>query len=379
MSNARKLADNLPTEGQLGNRNMIINGALNIAQRSQSAVTVSDGSNEGYATVDRFQVTFGSAMGGALSAQQVDSPSGNSEFGKSLKLSCTTVNSAAMGSGSNRFLSVAQYLEGLDLQHLGYGQTDAKDLAFSFWVYTNKTGRYGFSIIAQDSGGSYDVWGSNFNVTTANTWQKVIFTIEGNTSANIIATNTYGFLIDVYLAVASNRAGTSDSQWQTYSTARVPGAYTDYVDFLDNTSNVFYITGVQLEVGSQASPFEHEPTSVTLAKCQRYYFQEDITTTNASGGLGVAAATTAVTFDHPLPVRMRANPSVSLTSANLRIGDTVSAAFYTSSGSITISSYSGPARGVYNLNGFSGLTTYRTYLHEPDSTYPGIVVFNAEL
>ncbi len=270
MTKARDIADNAG-QGGGGSKNLIINGAMNIAQRSTSAVTVSDGSNEGYSTVDRFKVDFGSAMGGALSAQQVDTPAGNSEFGKSLKLQCTTVNSSAMGSGSNRFLSVAQYLEGLDLQHLAYGQADAKKLTCSFWVYTNKTGRYGFSLIAQDSGGSYDVWGSYFDVATANTWQKVTFTIEGNTSSDIIATNTYGFLLDIYLSVSDGRAGVSDSQWQAYGTARVSGVYTDYVDFLDSTSNIFYVTGVQLEVGEKATDFEHRSFGDELARCQRYF------------------------------------------------------------------------------------------------------------
>ena len=301
-----------------GNKNLIINGAMNIAQRSTSAVTVSDGSNEGYSTVDRFKVDFGSAMGGALSAQQVDTPAGNSEFGKSLKLQCTTVNSSAMGSGSNRFLSVAQYLEGLDLQHLAYGQADAKKLTCSFWVYTNKTGRYGFSLIAQDSGGSYDVWGSYFDVATANTWQKVTFTIEGNTSADIIATNTYGFLLDIYLSVGANRAGVSDSQWQAYSAARVSGVYTDYVDFLDSTSNIFYVTGVQLEVGEKATDFEHRSYSDELLRCQRYYFQSSQFGTSSTGTASdcvkyhtyTKSASAWSWHQSSLPSNMRAIPTV---------------------------------------------------------------------
>ena len=297
-----------------GNKNLIINGAMNIAQRSTSAVTVSDGSNEGYSTVDRFKVDFGSAMGGALSAQQVDTPAGNSEFGKSLKLQCTTVNSSAMGSGSNRFLSVAQYLEGLDLQHLAYGQADAKKLTCSFWVYTNKTGRYGFSLIAQDSGGSYDVWGSYFDVATANTWQKVTFTIEGNTSADIIATNTYGFLLDIYLSVGANRAGVSDSQWQAYSTARVSGVYTDYVDFLDSTSNIFYVTGVQLEIGEKATDFEHRTFADELAKCQRYFviYKPETSAGIAHAGfmnINVRTSTAIYGVVH-YPVEMRLRPSI---------------------------------------------------------------------
>ena len=293
-----------------GRKNFFYNGAMNIAQRSTSAVTVSDNSNEGYSTVDRWKIDFGSGMGGALAAEQVGSPSGHGEFSKSLKLSCTTVNGGSMASGSTRFLSVAQYLEGQDLQHLAYGEPDAKDLTCSFWVYTNKTGRYGFSIITQDSSSGFDVWGSYFDVHTANAWQKVVFTIQGNTAADIKFTNSYGLLLDIYLSVAANRAGVSDSQWQGYSSARVPGAYTDYVDFLDNTSNVFYVTGLQLETGKVATPFEHRSYGEELALCQRYYQKYTVADTyHYIGGL----TTTGLVQTFRLSPSMRAAPSFTST------------------------------------------------------------------
>ena len=293
-------------------KNLFYNGAMQIAQRSTSAVTVSDNSNEGYSTVDRWKIDFGSAMGGALAAEPVGSPAGNSEFERSLKLSCSTVNGGSMASGSTRFLSLAQYLEGKDLQHLAYGTSDAKDTTYSFWVYTNKTGRYGFSVISQDSGSSYDVWGSYFDVTTANTWQKVTFTVPGNTSADIINTVTYGLLVDIYLAIAANRSGITDATWQNYSSARVPGVYTDYVDFLDNTSNVFYVTGIQLETGSQATDFEHRRYGEELALCQRYYEVGDhysYITTDSAGSTNPDAIV-QTTFK----VQKRATPNMTKTN-----------------------------------------------------------------
>jgi hypothetical protein len=274
-----------------GRKNLFYNGAMQIAQRSTSAVTVSDNSNEGYSTVDRWKVDFGSAMGGALQAERVGSPAGHGPFSESLKLACTTVNSGAMTSGSVRFLSVAQYLEGNDVQQLCYGEPDAKHTTYSFWVYTNKVGRYGFGVISRDSGDSYDCWGSYFDVPTANVWQKVVFTVEGNTAADIKRTNSFGLLVDIYLACAANRAGISDSQWQGYGTARLPGTYTDYVDFLDNTSNVFYVTGLQLEVGKVATPYEHRSYGEELALCQRYY--EVFRQNDVDGGDGFNTITTA--------------------------------------------------------------------------------------
>ncbi len=305
-----------------GRKNLFYNGAMQIAQRSTSAVTVSDNSNEGYSTVDRWKIDFGSAMGGALAAERVGSPAGHGPFSESLKLSCTTVNGGAMTSGSTRFLSIAQYLEGNDLQQLCYGEPDAKHTTYSFWVYTNKTGRYGFSAISRDSGDSYDVWGSYFDVPIANVWQKVVFTVEGNTAADIKRTNSYGLLVDIYLAVAANRAGISDSQWQGYGSARVPGNYTDYVDFLDNTSNVFYVTGVQLELGKIATPFEHRSYGEELALCQRYY---QVLANNDADLIGMTHKwnSSNIFAFCDLPVEMRTQPSldtnISTVSAALRI------------------------------------------------------------
>ena len=297
-----------------GRKNLFYNGAMNIAQRSTSAVTVSDNSNEGYSTVDRWKVDFGSSMGGALSAQQVDAPSGNAEFGKALKLSASTVNGGAMGSGSSRFLSVAQYLEGYDLQGLGYGTSDAKATTYSFWVYTNKVGRYGFSTISRSSVDGYDVWGSYFDVHTANTWQKVVFTVEGNTSADIKWTKSYALLVDIYLSVADARAGIVDAKWTGYSSARVPGTYTDYVDFLDNTSNVFYVTGLQLELGKVATPFEHRSYGEELALCQRYY-QEYGGSYYYPFTLAVGISSTLARSIFTFPVPMRAAPTFTSTNA----------------------------------------------------------------
>ena len=306
----------------VGRKNLFYNGAMQIAQRSTSAVTVSDNSNEGYSTVDRWKVDFGSAMGGALAAERVGSPAGHGPFSESLKLSCTTVNGGSMASGSVRFLSVAQYLEGNDLQQLCYGEPDAKHTTYSFWVYTNKVGRYGFGVISRDSGDSYDCWGSYFDVPTANVWQKVVFTVEGNTAADIKRTNSFGLLVDIYLACAANRAGISDSQWQGYSTARLPGTYTDYVDFLDNTSNIFYVTGLQLEVGKVATPFEHRSYGEELAKCQRYYSRlSSDGTAYAEFGLIAAYDSTQGIAYIQYPTTMRTSPTATQVGNFIASGD----------------------------------------------------------
>jgi len=138
------------------------------------------------------------------------------------------------------------------------------------------------------------------------------------------------------------------------------------------------ITGVQLEVGSEVTPFEHEPYAVTLAKCQRYFYKEATVSTDTGGKLGVASGSSTIVIDHSLPVQMRAKPSVSLTTQNLRCGDTVAQGFTTTSGTVSLNTYAGSASVTYILGGFSGMTSYRTYLTEPDGTSTGTVQFEAE-
>jgi hypothetical protein len=367
-----------------GRKNLFYNGAMQIAQRSTSAVTVSDNSNEGYSTVDRWKVDFGSAMGGALQAERVGSPAGHGPFSESLKLSCTTVNSGAMTSGSVRFLSVAQYLEGNDLQQLCYGEPDAKHTTYSFWVYTNKIGRYGFGVISRDSGDSYDCWGSYFDVPTANVWQKVVFTVEGNTAADIKRTNSFGLLVDIYLACAANRAGISDSRWQTYSTARLPGTYTDYVDFLDNTSNVFYVTGLQLEVGKVATPFEHRSYGEELALCQRYYYQ--IGGAGQGGGgfdylaHGFADTTTRAIHIIHFPQNMRAAPTLvsSQSASNFYWRAPIGNPTSPSATSLPTLGGSSTIWGRVDCNG-TGFSAGTGCFFEQNNSVNTFIAFNAEL
>ena len=338
-----------------GRKNLFYNGAMSIAQRTTAAVIQSDGSNEGYATVDRWKVDFGSAMGGAVTSQQVGTTSiGGGEFRKALKLQCSTVNSGAMTGGSNRFLSVASYLEGLDLTHLAYGSPDAKSTTYSFWVYTNKTGRYGFSTISRSSNDAYDVWGSYFDVHTANAWQKIIFTVEGNTSDDIKFTNSFGLLVDIYLAVGDNRDGTPYETWGTYGTARVP--QTTYVDFCDSTSNIFYITGVQLELGKVATPFEHRGYGEELALCQRYFQRLEWKGGNTIVALQFNSVSGLFSLNY---TRKRADPEfvlpTAVTGTNQANGIsllTATGAYRSSPGTVTASHISRDSCRI-NLNGFS--------------------------
>jgi len=363
MSNARKLAANLPSIGSFANRNAVINGSMAVAQRGSVP-----GLQTGYGACDRFKLQSTSAAR-FDTTQSTDVPSGQG-FSNSLKLDCSTADTS-LASGDYYF--IMHQMEGLNLQHLKYGTSDAVQCTLSFWVKSPKTGIHNVEIEHVD-GGKFNT--HQYTIASANTWQKVSFTFDGNTAASIVNDGTCGMLITWWLQAGSAfTSGTHTSGWFTGNSNRAVGQ----VNVSDSTSNNFYLTGVQLEVGGKETPFEHEPYETTLRKCQRYYFRETTTATDAGGRLGVANSGGSVTFSYVLPVQMRSNPSLGITSTNLRVGDTVSQGFTTTSGSVTINSYSGSAGAVYNLNGFSGMTSYRTYLHEPDGASPGIVVFDAEI
>ena len=143
MSNARKLADNLPSEGQLGGRNLLINGAMQVAQRATSATTASDASGA-YDTIDRLKI-WEDTDGAYTSEQSTTAPEG---FGTSVKFQVTTADTSL---SSAQYSCIAQIIEGQNAQHLSYGTSAAKDITVSFYVRSNKTGTYCFSLENTDS------------------------------------------------------------------------------------------------------------------------------------------------------------------------------------------------------------------------------------
>jgi hypothetical protein len=294
----------------LGRRNLIINGAMQVAQRGTS-VSVSNNTNEGYSTIDRWLANFASNQGGAVTFEQAEAPSGT-DFRNALKVSCTSTATIDV----NHMFELSHRIEGQNLQHLKYGTASAEEVTLSFWVYTNKTGDYGVSLQSYDDSVATDINGQIFTVDTANTWQKFELNVSANTAANIQNNNSYGFVLNFYLSAGTARTALASSNvWQDYVVARLPSSI---VNFFDSTSNVFYITGVQLEVGSVATPFEHRSYGEELALCQRYYYKHTGGTTYTRYGVGenVYAYQTQVIVS--LPTDMRAKPTLHTTGT---VGD----------------------------------------------------------
>ena len=294
MSNARKLADNLPSVGQLAGRNVIINGAMMVAQRQ----TVSSNVGNKY-VLDRFYV-YKQNTGSTYTCSQ-NSVTDLAGFNNSLKMDCTTADTSL---ASNEQVYIQTKLEGQNLQRFQKGHSTALGFTLSFYVKTNKTGLYTVSMFDRDNtrkvNGSYTVADTNWNRYTIN--------FPADTTGKFDDDNASSLEIFFNLVAGSDtNTGTLYTTWQASADA---GSATGQVNFADNTSNDWEITGIQLEVGTQASPFEHEPYGDTLAKCQRYY---QLSHTNNQGYVN---GFQHVGFQASYLTQMRAVPTVTLTTSS---------------------------------------------------------------
>jgi hypothetical protein len=189
-------------------------------------------------------------------------PSGQG-FSYSTKLDVTTADTS-VAAGDYHLL--IQRFEGQDLQHLKYGTSSAESLTIQFWVRSAKTGTHIVELTHVDAAYQNS---QAYTITSADTWQKVILTFDGYQTTAITNDNTVGFTINWWLMAGSTySSGTlAPNTWDNTDANRAVGQ----VNVVDSTSNEFYITGVQLEVGKTATPIEHEDIGTTLARCGRYY------------------------------------------------------------------------------------------------------------
>jgi len=238
-------------------RNLIINGDMSIAQRGTSQAGISTG----YNTCDRWRTQ--QQIGAFTQSQSTDVPSGQG-FATSLKMDCTTANASP---GSTSQLSVHQRLEGQMLQSIKKGTPNAESLTMSFWVKSNKTGTYTAEINDDDNSRSIS---KSYTIDTADTWEKKTITFEGDTTGTLDNDNARSFEVLWWLDAGSDlKSGTFNTSWN--STTLANRVSSSQVSLADNTANEWYITGVQLEVGTSASDFEFLPYDVNLQRCLRYF------------------------------------------------------------------------------------------------------------
>ena len=258
-----KMGEVLTNSHISGRRNLIINGDFQCWQRGTSATNAANNY-----LADRWR-TNENTDGAWTVEQSTDYPTG---AGLSLKSQVTTADTS-LSSGQYAYLH--QNIESKDLQALGYGTSLAKDFVLTFWVKSNKTGTYTVVVRKFDNTTYHLV--HEYTISSANTWEKKTLTITptaGSTSLITASAGAFdnnegaGFQIGWGLAWGSNFTGATNNTWSAttshYST-------TNAVNWMDSTSNNFYLAQVQLEIGSVATPFEKRQPSAELELCKRFY------------------------------------------------------------------------------------------------------------
>jgi hypothetical protein len=283
----------------LSNRNKIINGAMSVHQRgtSSTGITGSD-----YYTADRMQLVL--ANGGTwTNTISTDTPDG---FAASYKLDCTTADASL---GGDDLVLFRQIIEGHNLQDFAKGTSSAKQFTVSFYVKTNKTGNYVCELL--DDTNSRQV-SKSYTVSNTN-WNRYTVTFPADTSGAIADSNAAGLYVHFWLAAGTNfTSGTQQTSWASNTKAnRVNGLN---VNIADNTSNEWLITGIQLEVGSVATDFEHRSFGQELALCERYYYRLTCDQAGQRFGSGFQKSGSAAFVMIPFPTTMRTRPTALETS-----------------------------------------------------------------
>jgi hypothetical protein len=309
-----------------GSRNRIINGDMRIDQRNAGASVTVNSSARTFG-VDRF-FGFGVSSAGVFTQQQsTDVPAG-SGFTNSVKLTTTT----SVTPGSSDTYGFAQAIEGNNVADLMFGSASAKTVTLSFWVKSSLTGT--FTVVIGNYGGSR-TYPATFSISAANTWEQKAITIAGDTTGTWFDSTSEGITLLWMLGSGSTLNGTANT-W-----AATKFGVSGQTNLISTNGATFYITGVQLETGTVATPFERRSYGQELALCQRYYQLGSACHINWSNGANPGLFT-PISF----LCEMRAVPTLSFSNI-------------TSSGVASLSATNQTPRGFYYLlNGNAGANTY---------------------
>ena len=309
MSKAAELAALIGSGQAQGNKNFIINGDMQVSQRATGATAV----GSGYYTIDRFK-THKSNDGAFTIEQSTDNPFGT---GNSLKMAVTTADTSV---AAGQYLFLSQSIEAQNLQSLLYGTSSAKTVTLSFWVKSNKTGTYVITLYKSDN--TISVIPVEYTIDSANTWEKKTITVTPTAGGTSLITasggaidnnNAEGMMVIFGLAWGSTYAGGTNNTWSSnsnhYSTS-------NQVNWMDSTSNNFYLSQVQLEIGETATPFEHRSYADELIRCQRYYQSMDYTF-----DYGTTSANIFYYTNFSFPITMRATPTMTASAYGSNTGN----------------------------------------------------------
>jgi hypothetical protein len=283
-----------PTVSNMAGRNRIINGSMVFDQRNAGA-SVTTSSGEDVYSLDRWQLIYSQTDKFTVqrNSGSVTPPAGLSNY-------IGAVSTSAFSIGSGDYFGIRQNIEGYNMADLAWGTADAKPVTISFWVRSSLTGTFGGAL--QTSGSTY-FYAFSYTINSANTWEYKTVTISGPTSGTWSTDNQAGIRLTFSIAVGTTYSVSAGS-WSATAALSVTGN----TSVVGTSGATFYITGVQLEAGSVATPFEHRQYGQELALCQRYYFL-------AGGSVRLYADTIGAYCSTVPPVTPRATPTMTLPTA----------------------------------------------------------------
>ena len=348
-------------------RNRIINGDMRIDQRNAGAsITTGVGSN--YA-VDRFSTW--TAVASKFTTQR-NAGSGSLPAGFTNYLGASSSSSYIAAAGD--YFLIQQAIEGYNIADLAWGTANAKTITVSFWVYSSLTGTFALSVRNGPLNRNYV---TSYTISSPNTWTYITITVPGDTTGTWPTDNTAGLLLGFDLGTGSTYYATSLNTWGSQGSTNQALTFSSATKVVGTSGATFYITGVQLEKGTAATPFEYRNYGAELALCQRYYYKAtDYSGTSAYTGIaqGAAYSATGVTVYGPLPVTMRTRPVP--TFSNIRIyqfGSALSNTSFTMSTNWSSTNMFGADLVV------SGFTSGQPVAVQTNNNVAGYVEFNAEL
>jgi len=353
---------------QYGNRNLIINGAMQVSQRGDSTGV----STQGYHGPDRFDLGINGRDQFVVSiSQAADGPDG---YSNSFKLQTTTAETSIT---DTEYVIVRQIVEAQNLQHLAYGTSSAKQLTASFYVKSSITGTFGVFMYQYDGG---RIIGSTYTINSANTWEYKTVTFAGDTGGTINDDNGNGQYLAFTLAAGSDLTTTDNTSWGAYSAGKLGYGHSTGANAVMTTTNATWqVTGVQLEVGDTATDFEHRTFGDEFARCLRYY--EKLGGSGADGnyaGLAVGYSGSAATGG-PLYVKAspkRTSPSLT-TTGTLRIISALTQGTFALSGDSYINT---SGSGYFNTTSFSPtITAGHTAMITANNDADAGIILDAEL
>ena len=342
-------------------RNRIINGDMRVDQRNAgAAVTASTGTY----TLDRWKAYD---LSDAVFTVQQDS-SAPTGFVNSAKVTITTADASIGAAQYNYF---AQFIEGLNVSDLAWGTASAQSVTLSFWVRSSVTGTFGGAFANSAYNRSYPF---TYSISVANTWEQKTVTVAGDTSGTWLTTNGIG--IEVYFDLGTGTDNTETSG--AWVGAGNIGADST-VQLATTLSATWYITGVQFEVGTVATPFERQIYSNQLAQCQRYYYRTTETSQPLSES-GFAVSTTILRAYTKFPVTMRIAPTAleqTGTATDYRVLG--AGASITACSAVPTYSAATVSAGQTNFTVASGLTSFSSGVGSATSAVTAYLGWSAEL